>query len=293
MGKNKPKIDLTNQKFNQLTVLEYLGNSEWRCQCNCGNQTIVKTSSLNSGKTKSCGCLKGNNTKHNKRNCGPRIDITGQKFGILTPIEYKKGGMWLCQCDCGQQIIVDTRNLNSGHTKSCGCLKKDGSKRVIDMSNFENENIKVLERAGSDNQGAALWKCLCKNCKSTFITRGSNIRNGDTKSCGCIHSLNEKKIIQILSENNIEFATQYIFPDLFGENNGHLRFDFAIFNNGVLKHLIEFNGKQHYEQAQGSWADGFDCLQRHDQLKKEYCKLHNIELRIIKYNEKYELKDLI
>ena len=37
MGKNKPKIDLTNQKFNQLTVLEYLGNSEWRCQCNCGN----------------------------------------------------------------------------------------------------------------------------------------------------------------------------------------------------------------------------------------------------------------
>lgn len=43
----------------------------------------------------------------------------------------------------------------------------------------------------------------------------------------------------------------------------------------------------------GSWKNEFDTLQYNDKLKIEYCKQHNIELRIIKYNQSYELKDLI
>jgi hypothetical protein len=50
---------------------------------------------------------------------------------------------------------------------------------------------------------------------------------------------------------------------------------------------------QHYVQAEGSWAEGFEQLQKHDQMKKDYCKQHNIELRIIPYNQSYGLKDLI
>ena len=62
------------------------------------------------------------------------------------------------------------------------------------MLGFENEYIKVLEKSESDVWGVSKWKCLCKNCNNIFIARGSNIRNGDTKTCGCILSLNEKKI---------------------------------------------------------------------------------------------------
>ena len=50
----------------------------------------------------------------------PRVDLTGKQFGYLTPVEYIKGGKWLCHCKCGNEKIVDTRNLNSGHTQSCG-----------------------------------------------------------------------------------------------------------------------------------------------------------------------------
>ena len=42
----------------------------------------------------------------------------------------------------------------------------------------------VLERAGSDNQRRALWKCQC-NCGNTAIVRGAYLRNGHTISCGC------------------------------------------------------------------------------------------------------------
>ena len=228
------------------------------------------------------------------RKSKPRIDLSNKKFDLLTPIEYIKGGKWLCNCDCGKQTIVDTRHLNSHHTKSCGCLQKQkASENTYDMTNFENVGIKVLERAGSDNQQIALWKCLCKYCGNIFITRGSTIRNGTTSSCGCIHSHNEQLITKLLLDNNIEFATQYTFKDLKGVQGGMLRFDFAIFKDKKLSHLIEYNGLQHYEKSEGKWGEGFQDLIENDKRKIQYCKDNNIELRIIKYNDKYDINDLI
>lgn len=291
----RPQKDLTNQKFGELTVLRYLDGGYWECQCSCGNITTVKTASLNSGKTKSCGCLRGKNTINNTRNYGPKEDLTGKTFHYLTPLYYIKGGSWYCKCKCGKELIVDTRNLKSGHTKSCGCYNKEINSilHTTDMTNFENENFKVLQRKGSDSQGVALWECQCKKCGNIFVTRGSNIRNNIITSCGCVHSLNEKKIIELLTDNNIEFSTQYTFPDLLGLKGKPLRFDFAIFEKGQLKHLIEYNGKQHYVQAEGSWGEEYESLVEHDNRKKEYCKKHNIPLKIIKYDQLYKLKDLI
>lgn len=224
-----------------------------------------------------------------QRKSKPRQDLTNQTFGYLKPFEYIKGGKWKCKCKCGNEVIVDTRNLNSNHTTSCGC-KRQESKNVKNMIGFENEGIKVLERAGSDNQQNALWKCLCKRCGNIFVSRGSHIRNNNINSCGCVHSKNEQIITNILIDNNIEFAKQYIFPDL--KDIKPLRFDFAIFNNGHLSHLIEYNGQQHYIKAQGAWGDGFKILQKHDKMKKEYCKNHNIRL-IVLNNDNYTIKDLL
>jgi len=33
--------------------------------------------------------------------------------------------MWLCQCDCGNEVTVSGNNLRSGNTKSCGCLLRE------------------------------------------------------------------------------------------------------------------------------------------------------------------------
>ena len=228
------------------------------------------------------------------RKSKPKVDLTGKQFGYLTPLYYIKGGKWHCKCKCGNELDVDTRNLNSGHTRSCGCLQKEkAAKNVVDMSNYEDDNIKVLERAGSDEQGTALWKCLCKHCNNIFITRGASIRAGYVKSCGCIHSLNEQNITKLLLENNIEFATQYTFPDLVGTEGGNLRFDFAVFNNHHLSHLIEYNGKQHYIKTTGAWGENFNTLVEYDKLKQEYCKKHNIRLIIIPFDKDYSIEDLL
>jgi hypothetical protein len=53
------------------------------------------------------------------------VDLTGQRFGILTVV--KRSGtkdymsQWLCKCDCGQFHIVRINHLRGGQIKSCGC----------------------------------------------------------------------------------------------------------------------------------------------------------------------------
>lgn len=54
--------DLVGRRFGRLTVMERAGTNKhrqalWKCACSCGNETILSTSTLKSGGTKSCGCL--------------------------------------------------------------------------------------------------------------------------------------------------------------------------------------------------------------------------------------------
>lgn len=290
----KGKNNLIGQQFGQLTVIEYVGDSKWKCLCSCGKETIVKTGHLNNGHTKSCGCLRGQASKGNTRNMGPKIDLTGKKFGKLTPQYYIKGGKWHCLCECGNECDVDTRNLNSGHTTSCGCYQKDkAAQNVIDMTGYEDDNIKVLERNESSPDGIAYWKCLCKHCGNIFSTKGTNIRTAYIQSCGCVHSKGEQKITKMLIDEGCEFSTQYTFPDLVGVRGGKLRFDFAIFLNNKLNCLVEFNGLQHYSKPEGKWGEEWDILIENDNRKKEYCKQHNIPLKIIKYDQDFTISDLI
>lgn len=65
--------NLKGEKFGRLKVLKIAGRDEvsrcilWKCKCNCGNTTIVRSNSLLTGNTKSCGCLHEDiTTKKNK-----------------------------------------------------------------------------------------------------------------------------------------------------------------------------------------------------------------------------------
>ena len=58
-----PYIDITGQKFNRLVAQEYVGKNKygralWKCQCDCGNITVVDITTLKTGKAKSCGCYR-------------------------------------------------------------------------------------------------------------------------------------------------------------------------------------------------------------------------------------------
>lgn len=170
-------VDLTNKRFNRLVVIKRAGvkkdHIQWLCRCDCGEEKIVNGSSLKSGLTQSCGCLRV-------------IDLTGQKFGRLLVIKGEgtdkwKTAIWLCKCDCGEEKIVKSKNLRYGWTRSCGCLK-----RPSDLTNRRFDRLLVIKRIESDKWGNAKWLCEC-DCGNLHEVIGYHLRKGLVKSCGCLN----------------------------------------------------------------------------------------------------------
>ena len=140
------------------------------------------------------------------------------------------------------------------------------------------------EHIGHEND--AYWICRCNLCGSIKSIRGISIRNGLTKSCGCINSVGETTIAKILTQYNINFKREYSFEDL--KYIDKLRFDFAIFNdNNELLHLVEYDGNQHFVTHNSGWnnQENLNKIQIRDTLKNEYCKEKGIKLIRIKYDE--------
>lgn len=130
-------------------------------------------------------------------------DLTGHKFGRLTVIkrvdDKRQGTFWLCQCDCGGTKIAETRNLCRGLTQSCGCLhKEEMSKReLIDLTGRKFGRLTVLGRA--ENHGKdTFWKCQCE-CGNIKEVNGAKLKNGHTKSCGCLRT--KRKIKSNIQRN--------------------------------------------------------------------------------------------
>lgn len=71
-------IDLTNQRFGKLLVIERAENKgrrvAWLCQCDCGKKKIVTTRDLRAGDTNSCGCLHHETQKDSMTIHGLRYD---------------------------------------------------------------------------------------------------------------------------------------------------------------------------------------------------------------------------
>ena len=198
-------VDLRGKKFGRLTVVELSRTQKvkngtklyWLCKCECGNEIETIGSSLTTGNTKSCGCLKKETSSRNAKR--KVIDISGKRYGRL--IVVKRAGnignktSWLCKCDCGNMAIVSKSNLVTGSTRSCGCYAVEKSnEKLRALHRKQNEKFEevgnkygrllVLKEAGRDINGSRRWLCKC-DCGNTHVVSGYRLRNGNTKSCGC------------------------------------------------------------------------------------------------------------
>lgn len=64
-------------------------------------------------------------------------DATGEVYNRLTVLRLtgttqSQGQVhWLCRCECGKEISVTLGHLRSGHTRSCGCYRRDQTKKAL------------------------------------------------------------------------------------------------------------------------------------------------------------------
>jgi hypothetical protein len=141
-------------------------------------------------------------------------DIIGQKFGELEVLEYvgrrqrgkRRVSYYRCKCSCGKEKIIARNQLLSGQTKSCGHLvyalkeEKIGDrfgKLVILSKEIKENSLKRPE---------LYYKCQC-DCGNTTVVRARLLRNGQTKSCGCL----QKEVLRKMNSTQNGLSTTKIY----------------------------------------------------------------------------------
>lgn len=255
---NPGQWDITGQRFGRLVAIESTqernasGSTVWRCRCDCGSEVLTPLSQLTQGYKKSCGCLGK-----------PRIkDYTGKRFGQLTVIGYagKKDGAhrWECRCDCGKLTVVGQTRLQSGKTKSCGCL---GHPPVQNLRGYQFGDLTAIEFAEKRN-GQFFWRCRCK-CGKESVVRQNYLLIGKTKSCGCLQAkvvVDNMKFVDGTSVTLLEKAGKRLVSTNTSGHNG------VYWNKKSQKWIaqIGFKGKTYYL---GTYSKIDDAIKAREQAE--------------------------
>lgn len=129
----------------------------------------------------------------------PKIE-SGYRIGHLTVTEatsQRKNGytVWKCVCDCGNEILLDTRYLQRGTMQDCGCISKrtthqqckDGllhpGQKDLTGQRF-GKLVCVSPTAQRGKSGGTVWLCRC-DCGNECLAVSTQLTQGYKKSCGC------------------------------------------------------------------------------------------------------------
>lgn len=113
----------------------------------------------------------------------------GYRVGHLTVTEKtderrNKYTVWRCKCDCGKDILLDTRYLQRGTKRDCGCMTKlkPGQK---DITGMRFGKLIAVEPLDTRRDGRTIWRCKC-DCGGEIDAPLSQLTAGYRKSCGCL-----------------------------------------------------------------------------------------------------------
>jgi hypothetical protein len=175
--------DLTGEKLGSLTVISYAGHNKggkrtWRCLCDCGKESIIKTSQLNK-QTGNCIHCKMRNLILNRKlpdyNDSKWID---KKFGSLTVLGFaghkNNKRMYQCLCDCGKESITNSFQLGRRTGTCVHCRSKktwepifEGSVCKIWLTNSDEyaiidaeDSVKVERRTWALNDAGYVISAL-------------------------------------------------------------------------------------------------------------------------------------
>ena len=172
------------------------------CRCSCGKVFETRHSSVLSGSTKSCGCLRGDLRKQSYRENGTAPkgnaealkrrnaqikeekakELIGKKFNFLT-VQSVQTPMVTCICDCGNTKVAHRSDVVSGKTSSCGCQRlRLQRENGAEFKSWVGKRFSYLIVKQDLPYHRAIVECDCGTVKEVNKTY---LRKGAIKSCGC------------------------------------------------------------------------------------------------------------
>lgn len=194
MGKN---IDLSNQKFNRLTVIGQVGTKNgcrlWLCRCECGNIKTATTTKLKRGLVKSCGCLNDETRiRTHTTHGGTHTRLYGIWIAMRKRCYYKHskdyhlyGAKGITVCESWKNSFENFKrwSLENGYRDDLTIDRIDGMKGyspencrwgdIFLQANNRNNNHNLMFR--NETHSISEWARIVGICASTIHTR---IRHG-------------------------------------------------------------------------------------------------------------------
>lgn len=172
-------------------------------------------------------------------------------------------------------------HLQGGRCPKCAVLSRvektsSNTEKFIEQAKANNGDKYDYSKVNYTNNVTPV-EIICRLHGSFFQIPIQHIRG---KGCPiCSASSGEKEIYDYLTKKNIDFEYQKTYDDL--SDVQKLRYDFYVPSKNLL---IEFNGIYHYKVVNGDVAK-YEYQLKHDKMKSDYAKKHNIPLLVIKYTE--------
>ncbi len=212
--------------------------------------------------------------------------IHGDKFEYLSPYINKRSKINI-KCNKCLNIFYQRADshLEGRGCKNCAYKNNPVNQLKYSISEFEekcNRFHKFKYEYFQDFSGVHnKIKILCKKHNNIFYQFGYAHLNKGQGCPKCNISKGEEKISECLKNNNIEFISQKTFDDC--KNIYKLSFDFYLPQYNTC---IEFDGQQHFISVDYFGGDvGLEKRIANDTIKNNYCKINNIILIRIKWNE--------
>lgn len=228
------------------------------------------------------------------------ITVIGEYIGTKERVEVK------CNI-CSNIWKPYAYNLLSGYgCKECGHVKvgikgrRDGQSVIDEINEKRGNEMDVLSKPEEIITSDIKVKLKCKKCGHIWEAKYSNILKPKSNrtgcpECNCKVSKGERILREILRKYNFSIDIQYKFEDCKDINS--LPFDAYDEINNIA---YEYDGEHHYKiiprKKNETLEEGqarLKLIQKHDQIKTNYCKNNNIFLIRIPYWERDNMEDFI
>ena len=188
MATEKRLIDLTGQRFGHLVVMEYAGRNErreslWRCQCDCGNESVVRGDVLRRGTTESCGCGKGLKHGYHKKRWYSSYKAMMERCYLPSNENFKRyGGKGITVCDEWHDI-----NKFAEWVETSGYVPGLTIDRIDPLGNYEPSNCQWLTRSENSKKQFADRKKRAKQMVEVVHGRWLFDSNTERYFCSACH----------------------------------------------------------------------------------------------------------
>jgi hypothetical protein len=198
-------------------------------------------------------------------------------------------------CDLVWKIMPTTIKSNNSGCPNCHIKIKAQKAKMNYKKDFLesiNKNKKVV-LIGEYIDSITKTKFKCSSCSHAWMTRPSDIKLGISSCVKCSPftiSKGEYFIEEYLLKNNISFIPQWKEHTCVYKRK--LPYDFYLPAHNLA---IEFQGIQHYQFVKRFHRniEGFELQKKKDGIKRNYCKLKNIPLLEISYDQINDIEEII